>query len=189
MRLGWSYRRVRSELGGIAWDVQHALHSLSRSNDATWLEIYPDANLLRGTVNFQAFLHHLPSLVAQLPHDSSELPRAQRLLDRTCTGRATLGWLRELDQRFNAVEARARRTRNALVHGGPISQETVVAVVDFVDELAANALNVSVQGRLGGHDLVDHFIGWRADLLRSRRLLEENQPSSQALFWDESGGL
>lgn len=189
MRLGWSYRRVRSELAGVAWDVQHALHDSSPSNDATWLEIYPDAGLLRGRVNLQAFLCHLPSLVAQLPQGSRELRRAQRLLDRTRTGGATIGWLRELDQRFNALEARARRTRNALVHGGPISQETVAAVVDFADELAANALNVSVQGRLAGHDLVDHFLDRRADLLRSRRLLDNNQPSNEALFWDESGGL
>ena len=185
----WSYRRLRDEIVDVGWAAQHVRHERGDQSDERWSEILPNANAMKWTINRQALLRNLPWLIEQLPEGSKQRQQAQRLQGRTITGRAALAWLREFDRRFEVVETRARRIRNAVAHGGPIVEGTMAAVVAFMDELTANALARSVEGRLGGHDLIDHFLALRADLLQLRYRLSENHLPSDALFWGEGRDL
>lgn len=83
---------------------------------------------------------------------------------------------------FDGAEARRLRTRNLLVHGGPLSVGTINAVVGFAEGLAFHALGESIEGRLEGTDLVDHFLSRREEYAGMQRGINSGQPLDQALF-------
>ena len=72
-------------------------------------------------------------------------PNQERAGDRSLVGRVCREALR--------MEARRLRTRNALVHGGPLAPATVEAVAAFAEHLAGEALAACIEGRLLGNDL------------------------------------
>lgn len=75
--------------------------------------------------------------------------------------------------------------RNALVHGGPLAEDTVEAVVGFAERLAFHALGESIHGTLDEKDLVDHFLAQRQDHAKMHRAIRTGEPLSEALFSDE----
>ena len=120
LRPAWSYRRIRSEIADVGWAAQYAFSEQNHGTDGPWSAIFPDNGAMKVTMNFQALLDHLPWVIDQLP-EGSERRHAERLRSRTSTGSATLS-LHESDRRFDVIDSRARRTRNALAHGGPTGQ-------------------------------------------------------------------
>ncbi len=85
-------------------------------------------------------------------------------------GQATDGWWGEHREHATILELRRQRTRNALVHGGPEAPGSVANVIEFAESIAVNALHASLDGKLRGHDLIDHFIDHFID--RRKRLAE-----------------
>jgi hypothetical protein len=83
---------------------------------------------------------------------------------------------------FSKLEARARRVRNALVHGGPAIDQASSGVLPFVEALAQSALFISVEGRLDGADLVDHFLERRARNMRYLTALRSGVSPIDALW-------
>jgi hypothetical protein len=51
------------------------------------------------------------------------------------------------------VRARLARIRNALAHGGPISDESAETVRAFVEYLSGQALSVALEGLLDGRGI------------------------------------
>jgi hypothetical protein len=178
----WAYRRMRQEFVRVGWDVEHKLNDLGITGDVLTM-VYGEHAGLKRRLNLRAFLANLSWLIEQLPTGSEEEKRAMRLRERCHNGKATAAWWRELEMSFNVMQSRARRTRNVLTHGGPLVEETVDAIVDFADAIAADALNVALQGRAARHDLVDVFLDRRVTFERSQKQLRANQPASEALFW------
>jgi hypothetical protein len=85
---------------------------------------------------------------------------------------------------FQRAEDRRRRTRNALVHGGPLAEETVSAVVGFAESLAFDALGSSIEGRLEGRNLVDHFLARREAHVGMERRIAGGEGLQEALFFE-----
>jgi hypothetical protein len=83
---------------------------------------------------------------------------------------------------FSKLEARSRRVRNSLVHGGPAIDQASSGALPFVEALAESALFISVDGRLDGVDLVDHFLERRAWNLKCLHALQAGVPPVDALW-------
>ncbi|HEX8051204.1 MAG TPA: hypothetical protein VF504_07010, partial [Solirubrobacterales bacterium] len=48
-----------------------------------------------------------------------------------------------------------------LIHGGPVSDETALAILPFVDRLATEALLTAIKGLLSSSDVIDSFLDRR----------------------------
>lgn len=70
------------------------------------------------------------------------------LSTRLCSGPTVAAWLACLESEFVTRHARAIRTRNVIVHGGPLSVPTARSIVGFYDGLAARALEWTMDGLL-----------------------------------------
>jgi hypothetical protein len=84
------------------------------------------------------------------------------------------------------LEARRIRTRNSLIHGGPLAPRTVAVVAPFAANLASEALGASLEGRLVERDLVEHFLDRQARLASMRGRLQAGQPAADVLFSEVS---
>jgi hypothetical protein len=108
-----------------------------------------------------------------------------KLAERTATGKATADWWNQLCEKALRMETRRLRTRNALVHGGPVAPATVEAVAAFAEHLAGEALAACVEGRLLGKDLIDYFLDRDHRIADIRARLKQGAKQSDALFWQE----
>ena len=92
------------------------------------------------------------------------------------------GWWNQLCLEAERMEARRLRTRNALVHGGPLAPATVEVVALFAEHLAGEALAACVEGRLLGEDLIDYFLDRDRRLADIRARLRAEAKPSEVLF-------
>ena len=92
--------------------------------------------------------------------------------------------MRELTVDFGRLLRRAKRTRNAIVHGGPIAPGTVAAVLTFVDSIAVDALDLVMRARMTGRNPGDVFAERTARFTRCLAELDAGVPPAQALFWE-----
>lgn len=83
--------------------------------------------------------------------------RLAALESRVASGSRAARWLRELTGEFTVLLKRAKRTRNAIAHGGPISDASLRTVGRFLDEVASDALNQALYARLTGQDPAASF--------------------------------
>jgi hypothetical protein len=180
---GWAYEQIIRELRAVAWDVHLTLMQTGTAAPSGLRRIIPETSGVGFRVNFKAVLEELTTVLNELPAGSDGHRRAQELEHRCRNGMATNQWWERLHREFRMRNSRARRTRNAITHGGPLLEPTVEAVVDFVDDIAAVALHVALQGCADGVDLIDHFLARKANLDRSRERLRAGEPASEALFW------
>jgi hypothetical protein len=136
---------------------------------------------------WQEILKHPPLqwLIERLPADNNAARQITKLADRTANGKATAAWWNELCNEALWIEARRLRTRNALVHGGPLTPATVEAVAVFAKRLAGKALAACTEGRLLGSDLIDYFLDRDHRLVDIRARLKQGAKPSEALFWQE----
>jgi hypothetical protein len=92
-------------------------------------------------------------------------------------GPATVSWLSELRTEGARRNARAVRTRNMVVHGGPIIREIVPTVVDLQDWLAHQALDWAIEAHTAGPDMPALVIGRRDALNDGTRRLRDGAAS------------
>jgi hypothetical protein len=92
---------------------------------------------------------------------------------RVADGRTVAAWLERLEPEFVTQHGRAVRTRNLIVHGGPLLLPTARSIVGFQDALATRALEWTMDGLLSGATVAEHFAQQRlryADALDSLRI-------------------
>ena len=80
------------------------------------------------------------------------------------------------------VEKRRSRTRNALMHGGPLAPGTVTSVAEFADNLASEALAACIEGMLLGQDSIDYFLDRRSRAADMRARLSRGDAPPAVLF-------
>jgi hypothetical protein len=196
LKIDWAINSMRSECANAAWgalnanDIFLALRDREAREAATRareeIQSDPDLEFSLGerswTVNPRGALKKIDWLSEQVPDGSPIAERLKRLKDNTRTGRAAAAWADRSMSEFAALEARARRVRNALVHGGPASDPVSDQVLPFVEVLAESALSISVEGRLDGVDLVDFFLERRTENMRALDALRAGVPAVDALW-------
>jgi hypothetical protein len=110
------------------------------------------------TVNLKAILEHLDALIEAAPDNSAAWMRLRALQQRMATPPAAKRWIDELAREFGNKNARLRRARNALMHGGPLVTSIVNEVAHFAVTLAYFALDPAVNFLLADEDVTDGFL-------------------------------
>lgn len=191
LRPSWPLGRIRNEITNCWAAVHHAGSGPFREiPEITWAEItaVPEIEYVPRDdggweVNLKGVLLHLGFILERLSPDSALHERVRRLRERTSSANSTLSWLDELDGDFEALRARTRRLRNALVHGGPVGEQAAASVLPFAEWLATDALHTALDGLLADKgDLIDHFLSRRTDQLGVRDSLVDGKAPPEALF-------
>jgi hypothetical protein len=196
LKLDWAINSMRNECANVAWDAyatgdvfepvrdQAECEDLKRArNEIRWNpDLAFDLGVRSWTVRPRGTLQSLDWLIERVPEKSPISERLLRLKDDTATGRAGVAWAERLMEEFSKLEARSRRVRNSLVHGGPAIDQASSGALPFVEALAESALFISVEGRLDGVDLVDHFLERRAWNLKCLAALRAGVSPIDALW-------
>jgi hypothetical protein len=191
LRISWALQRVRREITNCWHGLYAARLNLDPTlKDGAWEEIkanpgldYQDGELGRHHFNLSGVIRQIDFLLERVTPDTPLHERLTRLKSRTATGQTVAAWIEELMHEFDAFQQRERRVRNALVHGGPVSDEMAASVLLFVDWLAADALHTAIKGLLAESDLVDYFLDRRADHEKCLVRLRGGDDPADALFW------
>ena len=191
LRLPRVRRQMLDEITTAAWQSLEDLTRCAAANETASLFAIGEPGRTQ-TIDVPRFLVHLDEIAAAvegLPFLwNPALPlRLAGLRRRSATKRARRAWLSELIATFDRAEARRLRTRNLLIHGGPLSVATIDAVVGFAEGLAFHALGESIEGRLEDADLVDHFLARREECAGMQRAINSGQPLDKALFSSTGG--
>lgn len=190
----WAYSRIRNTIESagfaIAWGDGRAGVVAGFPEQAVWQEIlkHPPLEIGLGerrSFNLKGLLTETRWLIERLPADSNAAGQIAKLADRTANGQATAAWWDELCKEALRMEARRLRTRNALVHGGPMVPATVESVAAFAEHVAGEALAACIEGRLLGDDLIDYFLDRDYRIADIRTRLKQGAKPSETLFWQE----
>jgi len=179
----WKYAWVRHQMfEGIRYVFQRCL----RTGFTSPPELEAGARitlseLLAGVVRRLDHLHYEVNVIGGLP----VLPqvadlfsaysiwgcRLRTLAHQTANAEALRQWADTLENDWDRLRQRARRSRNALTHGGPVQADVVLAAARFAHQLAAfalseelNAIASRVDSDAAHTDLADNANRWRAYL-------------------------
>ena len=187
LKLSWIYTRIVNEVHNSYRQLryssvgQHALWRTIELNEPA--PAHAPHNYF-GATNLKAILENLDKLIAITPPNPDVSLGLIRLRDRLADGAAARAWLDDLEDDFDHRNGRLRRTRNALMHGGPIVMPIVDHVSPFSLALATHAIGMAVELLLDDRDLTDGFLDRQNKLRRCFTLLREGGAPSEALFWD-----
>jgi len=138
-------------------------------------------------VKMRTLVAEVPWLLERVPPDTP-LGRDLGELDRrTRTGKAALAYWDAWRACGERIELRRLRTRNAIIHGGPLAPATVQNVVLFAEHLASEALITSLDAKLAGKTIASHFRDRHKRLVamqRRLRLDDSKDPPGDILFPD-----
>jgi len=162
LALAWAFQQAQSEIAdtGIkavdGIDRSGGLTPSDPTRRAASLEATDSRHIV--TRDWPAGPHaHLSNVVTQIAwlqgwqeRGTDARLRLAVLQKHTTSGQAAARWLEQLRGEFGVLLDRANRTRNAIAHGGPISEPTLRTIGRFFDEVASDALNRALQARLSG---------------------------------------
>lgn len=190
----WAYNRIRSELLTLANRIRsdRFRHWPEDSPErAGYEEILHDEQIAFEelptgwfTVNSAGLVGRLDWIGDRVEPGGDAQTTIQALSPKLTTGRATAAWFDELCDVARHHEARRSRTRNALIHGGPIGEVTVAEILPFAEHMANHALGGLVQASLDDTTFIDAVIHHTQQLKRVRHRLKANEAPGSALFWD-----
>jgi hypothetical protein len=128
-------------------------------------------------VKTSTLIAEVPWLLERVPLDTP-LGRDLAELDRhTRTGPDALAYWDAWQERGKRIEARRLRTRNAIIHGGPLSPATVDSVALFAEHLASQALITSLDAKLEGKTIASYFQHQQRRIADMRRRLQRDDPN------------
>ena len=111
----------------------------------------------RMRVRIPAVLERLDWLTAQHAPDTDVGDYLRELQHRTSTGKLVVDWLEQTRSELLDLNRRAVRTRNALVHGGPLIPPVVDSVVEVQDALGAQALEWVIDALASNRGIPEAF--------------------------------
>jgi len=192
----WAYARIHHTIksvgfaavsvGGLAGLVEGSPEQTARQEIINHPPLEIDAQNDRRSINLQGVLTETQWLLERMPDNSDAARQLSKLARRTATGKATADWWDRLCKEAERMEERRLRTRNALMHGGPLAPATIEGVAVFAEHLAGEALAACVEGQLLGTNLIDYFLDRDRRLVEIRARLREEAKPSEALFWQDS---
>ncbi|MGA2321994.1 MAG: hypothetical protein ABSG95_14880 [Solirubrobacteraceae bacterium] len=87
-----------------------------------------------------------------------------------------------LHAEFLTLLERARRMRNAVAHGGPITDGTLKSVARFYEQIASDALNQALYAYMTGRDVREHFSERQVRHEQALEALRQGIDPAEALF-------
>lgn len=184
----WSLEEFDNVLFRVAHAADYDLRHLPRE-ELDGLEQWLVSGGEHVTITLGAFMRAADRVVSLLPSTSWLTRRAVRQVAKWATDPvSTREHLAQLEQRFDALLARALRQRNAVVHGLETVSEVVSSVEPFVARLGGFVVAQAVHGAAIGEEPVEALERGR---VRSRRILwrlgQREQPVERVLYSDEEG--
>jgi hypothetical protein len=182
----WAYNRIREEIVAATVEAITAIR-FSPGGDQKYADIVGNQDLgykPGESIDLAGVLRQSDWLLGLLPSGHPPERRLRAVRDRTVAGQATAAWWDRLAADFRRIERRARRTRNALVHGGPLAAHTVDAVINFREAIARDAMAGAIYALMRDVNPVDHFLSRRDRLRRRRGQLLDGVATQFALFTD-----
>lgn len=184
----WAQGRVRNAFFAIAVDIlfndDRERYEEGDPRRLGWQEIldHPAIQLKRSpmTVNLVGLLSEWDWMIDRLPEDGPAWRRAQEIGDAATDGKSMYAWFTRLLQDAKHLEARRARTRNALMHGGPASDEVIQAVLPFAELMATEAVALSFFGSLGERSIPEVFLEDEAAIRRDLARLKSGMPPHRA---------
>jgi hypothetical protein len=192
----WAWSRVRMALDGLAIELIFG-EDLLRNPDGALdnnlrneLMSDPELRLERTShdgyrYDHAALVRRLSGLRDLLPVDSDAAAELERVAHRFASPSATLAWYERLYRQGMANESRRTRTRNAVMHGGPLSDETIETAVPFAEYMASEAVDAALEAHLRGMDVADFVVERGARFSTYRQRLKSNVSPADVLFPEE----
>jgi len=164
LALAWAFSQATTEIADAG--IQ-AVYSIDRSGGLTpqdplrraaFLEAIDQRGIIKqdSTAGDSANLANVVTEIVWLSNwqqpGSDAWVRLAALKKRVVSGPAAARWIRMLEREFADLLSRAKRHRNVIAHGGPITDSSLRTVWRFFDEVASDALNQALFGRLTGQD-------------------------------------
>jgi hypothetical protein len=189
----WAYSRIGTALRNVAVSIIYDDPGLRAApgtvQRVVWDEIlaHPDLAL---TADGNEYRFSVPGMLAHMQWLQSRLPQASRaarhlepIADHLRSGRTAAKWLERLHKNALISESRRSRTRNAIMHGGPLAERTLSVVLPFAEYMASEAVGSALEAHLEGIDIADFFIRRATKLRRMLELLKEGRPPHEAMVW------
>lgn len=132
------------------------------------------------TVKTRTLVAEVPWLLERVPINTPLGRDLEELNRRTRTGKAALAYWDTWRATGERIELRRLRTRNAIIHGGPLAPATVKEVVLFAEHLASRALITSLDAKLAGKSIASHFQDRRAQFVDMQRRLRRDDPNERS---------
>jgi hypothetical protein len=190
----WSRRQMIGELRAVAIDLYYndeRQHLPDTHPDyQAWASIVTDQALrLRDIAEGDApaltsLIINVGTLPARIPARHPNQKQVQQIARFMSSPTRALRWFETLVEQGLASEARRSRTRNALVHGGPLSEPTVDIVLPFAQYMADEALGRTLDAFLNGEDACTAFMRLAQRGNELRRRLKAKHPVADVLTWD-----
>ena len=136
-------------------------------------------------IDRKAALTSMDGLHRRLPEYHVPSRHLRTVHARVQTVESLSAWVDELVSEFGHKVAQARRIRNSLAHGGPVSPETVAIVAPFVRGMAATVVNTALWGAIEGQTTGEAFARVRTTTTEWRNEMSFAPSVSEALWPDE----
>ena len=188
----WAHVRMLNAIAAIAIDVvyndERRDYFEDRPEHQAWAEVVNDPELRLRDAAESRRPAALARTLARLSWLSERIPEghpARRQIDvlqrEVRTPRSTLAWFDRLVAQGRLNESRRSRTRNALMHGGPLASAIVEVVLPFALYMADESLGRALEAHLEGEAADAAFLRRSRELERMRRRLADGVPAAEAL--------
>jgi hypothetical protein len=184
LALPWAWDRIAADLSRAGTTAVLRLRgsdgtSSSQDERQTFLDISGelfDKGDDRGRPRARPWdvLHRLDWLIEQHHADTEIGDYLRELRQRLADGPAAAAWIDDLCDELKTRNARAVRTRNVVVHGGPMVTAVAKTVVGIQDALGKQALDWVIDGLAAGKTLPDVFAEHRTRYIDALGRLRAN---------------
>jgi hypothetical protein len=188
----WAHARIRGDLLTLANHIlsdrfaffgddsaEGALHQEILGDAQIALQSAPDGRL---TVQPSGLIERLDWIGERVAPDGDARAAIERLAPKLASGQATAKWLNELCSVADQHERRRSRTRNALMHGGPVAESTVEQTLPFTERMANLAASALVEASLDGVPFADAVTDQTERFGRAKAELNAGVAPATALF-------
>lgn len=133
-------------------------------------------------IDRKAALTSMDDLYPRLPEYHVPSRQLRTVHARVQTVDSLSAWVGDLISEFGQKVAQARRIRNSLAHGGPVSPDTVAIVAPFVRQMAATVVNTALWGAIEGQTTDEAFARVRTTTTEWRNEMSFAPSVSEALW-------
>ncbi|HEY5287697.1 MAG TPA: hypothetical protein VIJ50_11390 [Solirubrobacteraceae bacterium] len=184
----WAHSRVeflvRKVAHGLVYGHPPARLPADDPFRSVWEEIVNHKPLGLGKhppkVKTSILVAEVPWLLERIPLNTKLGRDLKELDNRTRTGADALAYWDFWQARGQLIERRRLRTRNAIIHGGPLSPATVDSVALFAEHLASQALITSLDAKLEGKTIASYFQHRQRLIADMRCRLQRDDPNDRA---------
>ncbi len=187
LAIPWARRQTLSRISDATSAALAVLKDAADDKHRIWLEAHNEPRRIivgypgsRTAIDTSKALEHLEWFAKDLEAGSEAGDELDGLRPLVATGAAYADWIDRLLEEFGHLRRRYSRHRNAVVHGGPINDQSIETILLFADALAVDTLAAAIEAVLSARPLHEYFArrkqghnDWLAGMRTSNQPLHE----------------